>query len=168
MKNKSKVYFFLLGIILIITIICSIIIIINKEETKQVSAEILPQEEISEEQYRQTKVKLYFINKQTGEIQNEIRMVDVKILINSPYYTLIQMLFNGPKKDELSSYIPSQTKINKIEFDNGTVKLDVSNDFLEINNLENKQDIIKIIEMTLKELLEIDNVEITVDGTQIK
>ena len=86
MKNKSKVYFFLLGIILIITIICSIIIIINKEETKQVSAEILPQEEISEEQYRQTKVKLYFINKQTGEIQNEIRMVDVKILVNVEAY----------------------------------------------------------------------------------
>lgn len=164
---KNKLYFIISGVIILIIIII-IVIMINNNDIKQTNAEILPQEEISEEQYRQTKVKLYFINKQTGNIQSETRLVDVKKLINSPYDILINFLINGPQKEELSSYIPKDTKINKIEFAKGTVKIDFSEEFLKINNIENKENVIKIIEMTLKELLEINNVEITVNEIKIK
>ena len=75
-------------VIIISIIICLILVSIwgvyyflirnNKEET---ITEITPQEEISEEQMRQTIVSLYF--KSGEEIVPEARLIDVKQLLNN-------------------------------------------------------------------------------------
>lgn len=163
---KNKKYLLFLFIILILFILILGIFKINNN--KNIETEMQPEEEISEEQYRQTMVLLYFINSKTGEIENETRLVDVKILINNPYETLINMLIDGAKKENLFSYIPKNTKINKIELKNNILIIEFSNEFLEINNSKNKEKIINIIEKTLKELLEINNIEIICNGEIIK
>lgn len=164
---KKRKYLYLLSIILIILIIC-IGAIIKKNNKKTPKNEIMPQQEISEEQYRQTMVLLYFINNVTNEIETETRLADVKELIKNPYEILINMLIDGGKKENLISYIPKNTKINKIELKDNILIIDFSAEFLEINNLENKNKIINIIEKTLMELIEINKVEIKVNNEEIK
>lgn len=165
-KIKNKKYLIIIILILLIISILSLILIINKNKSNK-KIELLPEEEISEEQYRQTMVLLYFINNITGEIETETRLVDIKILINNPYETLINMLIDGGKKENLISNIPKETKINKIELKNNILIIEFSEQFLEINNVGNKNKIINIIEKTLKELLEINNVEIICKGEKI-
>ena len=102
--------------IIVITIIILIIIglslgvyfYINKEneeneEMKEIT-EITPQEEISEEQMRQTMVSLYYKNEE--QLMPEARLIDVKDLIENPYVKIINMLLEGPKNEKLQKIIP--------------------------------------------------------------
>ena len=95
MNNIKK----LIIIIVILILIGGIIyIVINKKNnTKQEEYE--PQEEISEQQVRQTMVSLYFLNKNTNEIEPEARLIDVKEMVKEPYKTLVNLLIEGPKNE---------------------------------------------------------------------
>ena len=77
--------------------------------------EIIPEEEISEEQMRQTIVSLYFYNSNTKSLVPEGRLIDVKELIEEPYKKLMELLIEGPQNESLSKTIPEGTIINKIE-----------------------------------------------------
>ena len=67
---------------------------ISIEKKKDEYQDYTPQEEISEEQSRQTKVTLYFENIDTGELETEIKVMDANILINNPEEELINLLIN--------------------------------------------------------------------------
>ena len=56
--------------------------------------EYVPEEEISEEQYRQTIVSLYYKNKDTGKLMRDARRCDATLLIENPYKVLVRT-FNG-------------------------------------------------------------------------
>ena len=162
-KNKKTIIILAIIIILIIFLLLKIII---KNKPKN-NNEFLPEEEISEEQYRLTNIDLYFINKNTGEIQIEKRLIDVKELIKSPYNKLIELIILGGNNDELVSFIPKDTKINEIILKNNILIIDFSEEFLEIKNNENKNKIINIIENTLTSLIEINKIQINVNGEKI-
>ena len=86
----------------------------NKNAETEVN-EIIPEEEISEEQMRQTIVSLYFYNENTKSLVPEGRLIDVKELVEKPYDKLMELLMQGPNNTELSKTIPEGTKVNKIE-----------------------------------------------------
>ena len=109
MKNKKILIFGILAIILITGLLSSFYFFNNKTYE-----EILPEEEISDEQYRKAMVTLYYQNKDTKELMPEIRLIDVKLLINEPYVTLVNLLMDEPKNDKLQSVIPKDTKIKYI------------------------------------------------------
>ncbi len=122
-------------IVLIIIILIIILLgvfyffISNKEE--KMEEEYQPQEEITDEQMRQTIISLYYENKETGELMPEGRLIDVKTLLNNPYKILIEMLIAEPKNNKLQSAIPNGTIINNVELKNDILYVDFSKEFIE-------------------------------------
>jgi spore germination protein GerM len=154
-------------IILIICAITGVYFYINKNKTENIT-EITPEEEISEEQMRQTIVSLYF---KTGEeLVPEARLIDVKELIDNPYYILLEMLIEGPKNSNLEKTIPENTKINKIEKQGDTLLIDFSEEFISNHNggKEDEEITIKSIVNTLTELTEINGIKILINGEENK
>ena len=170
MKNKKIIFIF---IVLLIIIVVGGYFIINyvkskKQETKV--EEYVPEEEITEEQYRQTIVSLFFANKETGELTPEARMIDIKEIMNEPYKVLMNMLIEGPKNEKLQKVIPDNTKINNVELKGDILYIDFSHEFID-NALEGKENESKIIETIVKtvtELNEVNAIKILIDGEENK
>lgn len=160
--------------IIIIILVISIILLglwwyFNMQEKQEIE-EYKPEEEISDEQLRQTIVSLYFLNKDTKELIPEGRLIDVKLLLNDPYTTLMQLLIDGPKNERLEKTIPEGTKINKIELKKNIIYLDLSKEFIENHpgGEENESKTIYSIVNTMTSLTEIDGVQILIDGEKDK
>jgi spore germination protein GerM len=164
------------GKIIVIFLIIALIICvfgylgINYLKDRQVSSNIeiseyTPQEEISEDQMRETLVTLYFYNNELGKLVTETRLIDAVNLIENPYSALIQMLIDGPKNDKLSSLMPDNLKVNSTKIEDNCVTIDMSIEFL--NNTEDtdlKNKMIYSIVNTLTELTEVDSVQFLIDG----
>ena len=162
-------------IIIIFTIIAIIIAgagyyVINYLKNKQVSSQLeeyTPQEEITEEQMRETIVNLYFYNNETGELASEARLIDAIELIQNPYMQLVQMLIEGPKNDKLSNLMPEGEKVNSATINENCVTVDMSIEMLnhtEDKDLKNKM--INSIVNTLTELTEVETVKFLIDGEE--
>ena len=100
MKNKKIIIIF--SILLILVLIGGYFAIKYAKQSKEetITEEYTPQEEISDEQLRQTIVSLYFISKDTKEIVPEARLINIKEIINAPCDKLINLLIEGPKSDK--------------------------------------------------------------------
>ncbi len=168
MKNKKIGVIFL--VILIMVLIGGYLGIqyVKKKEKETMVQEYIPQEEIAEEQVRQTIVSLYFPEKETNELNPEARLIDIKEIINNPYEKLIHLLIEGPKNDKNRKIIPEGTKLNKTYLENDCVVLDFSAEFLSYTkeNSQEKTNIIESIVNTLTELREINKVKILIDGNE--
>lgn len=169
MKNKKIVIIF--SVLLIILIIGGYFVIKylkQKDESGEIAEEYTPQEEISEEQLRQTIVTLYFISKDTKEITPEARLVDIKDIITNPYENLINLLIEGPKNEKNQKVIPDNTKLNKTYMEGDCITLDFSQEFLNYdkNDEKAKENMINSIVNTLTELTEVNKVKILIDGNQ--
>ncbi len=154
-------------ICLIIGSILGVYYIFTKEKPEEIT-EYTPQEEISEEQMRQTMVSLYF--KSGEDIIPEARLIDVKELLDNPYKEILEMLIDGPKNNSLEKTIPEGTKINKIQKQADTLIIDFSEEF--INNHKNGEIEEKItinsIVNTVTELTEINGIKIIINGEENK
>lgn len=169
MKNKKIVIIFsVLLILLIIGGYFAIKYLKQKDESGEIKEEYTPQEEISEEQLRQTIVTLYFISKDTKEITPEARLVDIKDIITNPYENLINLLIEGPKNEKNQKVIPDNTKLNKTYMEGDCITLDFSQEFLNYdkNDEKAKENMINSIVNTLTELTEVNKVKILIDGNQ--
>lgn len=169
MKNKKIVIIF--SVLLILLIIGGYFVIKylkQKDESGEIAEEYTPQEEISEEQLRQTIVTLYFISKDTKEITPEARLVDIKDIITNPYENLINLLIEGPKNEKNQKVIPDNTKLNKTYMEGDCITLDFSQEFLNYdkNDEKAKENMINSIVNTLTELTEVNKVKILIDGNQ--
>lgn len=167
---KIKKILMYIGIILGLTfvILLGLIVNVNKEINKK--SEIIPEQEISESQLRQTIVTLYFFGKQTAKLEPEARQIDARELLNNPYQILINLLIEGPKNDELLKVIPDGTKLNSIEIKNQIVYVDFSEEFITNQNLGEEQEkiIINSILKTLIELNEVNGIKILINGEENK
>lgn len=141
--------------------------IVNSEEEQPVN-EIQPEEEISDEQMRQTIATVYYQNKETKELIAEGRLVDVKTLFTDPYATLVNLLIAGPKNESLKSTIPVDTKILKIELKGDIVYIDFSSEFIDNHEggLEAENATVYSIVNTLTELNEVNGVKILINGKE--
>lgn len=152
---------------LIFVIILGWLVSVNKNAENNIN-EIVPQEEISDNQLRQTIITLYFMNKETGELEPEARQIDAKLLLENPYEIILNKLLEGPKNDNLIGIIPEGTKINKIEIKDEIVYIDFSDNFINEQTLGEKQEklIINSILKTLIELNEVNGIKILINGKE--
>lgn len=167
--NRKKISI-IFGVLLVIIAIAGYFIIKNMKQEKQetIVEEYTPQEEITEEQARQTIVSLYFPSKEKGEITPEARLVDIKEIINTPYEKLINMLIEGPKNDKLDKIIPKGTKVLKTYMEKDCLVIDLSKEFLDydMEKENSKENLINCVVNTLTELTEVNNVKILIEGNQ--
>ena len=164
---NKKVWIILVSLLIIAIIGIGVyLFIINQEPVPE--NEIQPQEEISDEQMRQTIVTLYYQNKETNELTAEGKIVDVKTLFTDPYTTLINLLMENPKNEKLKSTIPTDTKILKAELKGDIVYIDFSKEFIENHQggLDEENATIYSIVNTLTELNEVSGVKILVNGKE--
>ena len=96
-------------------------------------------------------------------------LVKVDILINSEEVSkqaleILKNLYTSNKKyNNLKGLIPSNTKINKIDYLNNTLIIDFSSDLLKVNkDLEEK--VIESIVYSLLEIKGVNNIQIKIDG----
>jgi len=167
MKNKKLTK---LGIIIGLIILLVILIWFLTKDSDVEFIEYTPEEEITEEQSRQTMIKLYFKNKETGQLDTETRLIDVKNLAKNPYELLVNMLIEGPKNDKLERVIPEGTKTNKIELQENVVVIDFFEGFIKNHKggLDEESRTIYSIVNTLTELTEVDGVKILINGEEGK
>lgn len=164
MKNKN-VYIIFIILLLIILIAGYFIINYLKNKNNNAQVEYVPEQEITEEQLRQTIVSLYFPSKENGELQPEARIIDIKEIINNPYEKLTNLLIEGPKNEKLNKIIPDNTKLLKNYLEGDCVVLDFSSEFLNFNK-DNKSILLDSIVNTLTELTEVNKVKILIDGNE--
>ena len=164
-KNRKTI----IAIIVLVLIIIGGIFIFNNisiESETDKYKDYTPQEEISEEQMRQTKVILFFANSETGEIESEVKIVDVNLLINEPYKQIMNWLINGPQSSNLKKLIPEGTAIHDIKVEKSCAIINLSNEFLNYETEENKLKIINSIVNTLTNLKEINSVKFLINGEE--
>lgn len=160
----------LLLVITLVVIAALIVYFVNNKEKKVEYVEYNPEEEISEEQERQTMISLYFINKTTRKVEPEARLIDVKDLIAEPYAIITNMLIEGSKNDNHESGIPEGTKLLGTEVDGEILKLNFSKEFID-NHRGGKEEEEKTIESivnTLTELMEVNAIRILIEGEENK
>ncbi len=179
----NKKYIMLIGIIIAIFTVVILVLVktniigieVSKETEENIvnennnSKDVVPEEEISDEQMRTSKIKLYFEGKD-GALAEETRDVDVKELINDPYKTIINKLIEGPTDENNKKLIPDNTSINKAERVGDTLEIDFSSEYSSILDTDKNRK--KLIEdsilKSVKELREINSIKILVNGTEIK
>jgi spore germination protein GerM len=168
MKNKKiGIIFFVILIFIFIGGYLGIQYAKNKEK-ETIVEEYIPEEEITEDQVRQTIISLYFPSKETNELNPEARLIDIKEIINNPYEKLINLLIEGPKNDKNKKIIPEGTKLNKTYLEGDCVVLDFSAEILNYSKEDEKEkdNIINSIVNTLTALTEVNKVKILIDGNE--
>lgn len=166
MKNKKIILLFLVLLIIILVIGFFAIKYVKNKKENQLQNEYIPEEEISDEQLRETIVSLYFPDKETNLLKPEARLVNVKELIQSPYNILIDLLIGGPKNDKLRNIIPENTKLINSSLEGECLILDFSSELLNYNKDDNKEkeNLINAIVNTITELNEVNKVKILING----
>ena len=164
MKKKRLIAIIIFIIIIIMGfVIYKNVSIENKEDEYQ---DYVPEQEISEEQMRQTKVVLYFANNETGELETEIKVVDANTLIKNPEKQIMELLIKGPQSSSLKKLIPDGTVLNDIKIEESCAIINVSKEFLNYQNDEEKYNIINSIVNSLTNLKEIDSVKFLINGEE--
>ena len=130
----------------------------NQTQTKN---EIIPEEEISDEQLRKTSVNLFFVDKD-NKLSIEKREVDVKEIVNDPYKVLISMLIKGPENDDYKSLMPKDTQVLSTEKVGDILEINFNKAFVDNCEKDAKKQelLVKSILMTVGELREIEGIKI--------
>lgn len=166
--NMKKIIIILVSVIILIIGVLLWGYFNSDKEVINDTNEIIPEEEISDTQLRNTIVLLYFINKDTGEIETESKLIDVKQLLNNPCSELIKMWLNGSNNDKYINYCSKNVKINNVEVNDGIAVIDFSKEFVEEYSGKD-EDVPKMINClvnVLTELTEIEYVKILIDGNE--
>ena len=141
----------------------------QKQEETTTIEEYTPEEEISDEQLRQTIVTLYFMSKETKEVVPEARLIDIKELMLDPYNKLVNLLIEGPKNEKQERLIPENTKLIESRLEGDCIILNFSSEFLNYDQTDEqmKEKLLTSIENTMVQLTEVNQVKILVDGNEI-
>ena len=163
MKNKK--FLFLLIFVLAIIVVLLFYIVKNFNSTdKSITQEIIPEEEISENQLRETIVTLFFLDKESNTLKSEGKLIDSVSLIQNPYKELVNLLIQGPKSQNLASVFPENTQILDAYIKNNCVTLDFSEELLNFENEDQKYNIVNSILNTLAQLNEVNSIEFLINN----
>lgn len=167
MKKRIIIFVLLLSILLGVYFVASYFYDKSQKEESEQYGEYTPQEEISEEQYRETIVNLYFLNKNSKEIMAEAIAIDAKTLSSNPYKKLVELLLEGPKNENLQRIIPEGTVVYDAGIEAGCVVINLSKEFLNFGEDETlKNNIINSICQTLIELTEVNSIRFLIEGEE--
>lgn len=123
-----------------------------------------PQEEISENQNRETTITLYFLNPETNNLKSEGRSVNANELLKNPYKVIVEKLIEGPSDKSLQKVFPENTKIIDANLSNNCVNLNFSEEFLNFKDDVQKYNIINSMLDSLTQLNEVDSIKILVNN----
>lgn len=170
MEKKRFKMFIGITLIIILLSLCGFYIFKKLNENKEHIAfnEYTPQEEISDDNFMKTFVKLYFKEISSNNLRAETRSIDVKDLITDPYTCLVNLLIEGPTDETLVKTIPESTILNNASINGDTLTLDFSNNFIEnqVDNIELQNATIYSLVNTLTELTEVNSIKILIDGKE--
>ena len=165
MKNK-KIIFVVLAIIVAIIIIISLIVTNqnNSENPDSQFSEYTPEEEISDEQMRETTVTLYFLQQGTEALKSEGRLIDSAKLLENPYQEIVNLLIEGPQNTDLTNVFPENTRLLDSKIENHCVTLNFSEEIVNFKDDVQKYNIINSILNSLTELNEVNSIKILVNN----
>ena len=105
-------------------------------------------------------------NRRIYSISEIARIINVKDLMQSPYNVLIELLIGGPKNDKLNGVFPENTKLLNSSIESECLTLDFSSEILNYSkdDAKTKENLIKSIVNTVRELTEVNKVKILVNG----
>ena len=166
--NKKKIILILLILIIVggIVYFISQNISIEKNPKDQYS-DYTPQEEISDEQLKQTNVKLYFLDVGTNELKSQNKLVNSTDLLNNPYNTIVQKLIEGPDDETLQSVFPENTQLLDTSISNNCVTLNFSQELLNFQDDTQKFNIINSILNSLVQLNEVESIKILINNEPV-
>lgn len=158
MKKWIVAILVILGIL-----ICSVLIF-----NTNVEVEYVPESEVEEIDLRKTMVTLYFENADNKELQKESRLIDSKILLNSPYEELIKMLIEGPASSFLQKTLPEGTCVLNAELKGDCLNIDLSKSFVDncSGDEKERENAIYSIVNTVCELNEVNSVKFLIEGEE--
>ena len=162
MKNK-KIIFIVLAIIVAIIIIISLIVT-NQNNSDEQFSEYTPEEEISDEQMRETTVTLYFLQQETEALKSEGRLISATKLLENPYQEIVNLLIEGPQNTDLTNIFPENTRLLDSKIENHCVTLNFSEEILNFKDDVQKYNIINSILNSLTELNEVNSIKILVNN----
>lgn len=164
---KKRIFYFILLLAILLGGYFFVSYLNDKKEGNQEYQDYTPQEEISEAQYRETIVNLYFLNKETKEIMAEARSIDAKTLSANPYKRLVELLLEGTENEMLEKVVPEGVKVYDANIESGCVIINVSKEILNFGEDETlKNNIINTIAKTLAELTEVERISFMVEGEE--
>ena len=166
MKDKKSGLLFLFLFIVIFVFGAFCIRFVRNKKQNELQFEYVPEEEISEEQERQTIVSLYFVDKETNLVKPEARLVNARDLVNEPFKALVDLLIDGPKNVKLKSVFPENTELLSASLDKDCLNLDFSVEFLNFDkdDEKTKDNLLTTIVNTVTQLKEVNKVKILVNG----
>ena len=167
--NKKVVIAVIIVVLILLILGVWYFLFYHKNNEAEVN-EIIPEEEISEEQMRQTIVSLYFYNETTQSLVPEGRLIDAKELLEEPYVKLMELLIEGPQNNSLTGTIPEGTRVNEAERKGDILYLDLSKEFIENHSGGETQESSTIYSIvnTMTNLTEVNAVKILIDGEENK
>lgn len=158
---QKWIILFVVFIILILTTI----IVLNVD----IETEYTPETEIAETELRKTIITLYFLDKNTGELAKESRLVDSKELIIKPYEEVLNMLISGPENGNYERIIPENTRILETSLEGDCLIINFGSEISEsIADSTSQSRITESIYQSLKEFTEINSIKILVGGQEIQ
>ena len=171
--KKREGFFIVFFLIVLVVILGFVIYYFNRNDFKEkneIIEEYVPEEEVSENQLRNTIISLYFVNKESKEINPEARNINANELLKDPYKYLIEQLISGHKNEKLEKAIPENTKLNNVKLIEDILYIDFSEDFINnaLEGKENEDVIIETIVKTVTELNEVNSVRILINGEENK
>ncbi len=163
--NKKKLILFFLLLVLIGVVAYFIInnITISKNENESY-LNYTPQEEISDEQSRETSISLYFFNPETNQLKSEGKLVNTNDLLQNPYKFIVQKLIEGPSDNSLINVFPENTRLIEASLQNNCVTLNFSDDLLNFKDEAQKFNIINSILNSLAQLNEVNSIKILINN----
>lgn len=169
MKIEKK-YIIIIGVLVIIIAIILWFYFNKETEVTKITQEIIPEQEITDEQLRNTIVTLFFINNKTGELDMDSKLIDVKKLINNPYEELINLWLLGSNNENLKNNCSKNVKLNAVKLEDNCLIVDLSKEFIDEYKGDEKEvpKTIYGLVNTLTELTEVDCVKITINGEENK
>lgn len=128
--------------------------------------EIIPEEEITDSQLRETTIYLYFIG-ENNELKEVVEKVDSKKLIEDPYFIAFNILISKRNEDNIRTYIPDNVRVNSITRNRECLTIDLSKEFVENmdDNVEVQGLAISQIVNTMTQFNEINAIKILIDGS---
>ena len=123
-----------------------------------------PEEEISEEQARETIITLYFVDKETNQIKSEGKLVNANALVKNPYKTIVEKMLEGPTDEALKSAFPENTRLIDANLTNNCVILNFSEELLNYTDDTEKFNIINSLLNSLSQLNEVSSIKILINN----
>lgn len=166
-KKTKKVAIILITTTISISLVFLLILNVDvkKVDEETIYNEITPEEELTDNQLRETTINLYFIGDH-NELKEIIRKVDSKELLENPYYTVLDLLINKNNESNNKTYIPDGVRINSITRNRECLVIDLSKEFIDNmdENIENQSLAISQIVNTMTQFNEINAIKILIDG----